>query len=130
MVEHALDGVAKNYPLLHDNYTLDNTAQTWLSIAFMPVGNKRATAGSFGDDEASGMLQITIHTLQGAGTAESLDLASDIVAEFEAGQTLTHDKTVVMLDGAVVNTSAFTENSNAYITPITIDWRARRQRTS
>ena len=128
LVAEVLLGDAADYPMLHDNATLDNQTDTWLSINFTPIANRSATQGRTGQDEASGFMQVNVNAPQGHGSIDGLTLADSIASQFERGSTLTAADVTVVVEGATLAPSIFSEDGNTYITPITIDWRARRRR--
>ena len=128
LVARVLEGDAADYPMLHDNATLDNQTDTWLSVNFTPIANRSATQGRTGEDEASGFMQVNVNAPQGHGSIDGLTLADSILEQFERGSTLTYEDVTVVVEGATLAPSLFSEDGNTYITPITIDWRARRRR--
>ena len=133
LIEHLLAELGEPGPLppiMYDNAAFEAPNGLWLRVAFMPVENRVATLSGHGQDEASGMLQISVNVPMEYGTGEVYDMVDKINAIFDAGAVLPYDNGTtegyVFSDGAYASPAITLESF--YSVPITIDWRSRRTR--
>lgn len=67
------------------------TSSPWAAVHYMPNVPDPVTAGTYGYDEASGLLQIDINVPLNAGTKQSRDLVDKIVNLFPSGHDLMYN---------------------------------------